>query len=145
MTTTRNASVFQKLFGVQKSRDAKQNATKGRLLRMEALEERSLLTASIGVVATDARALESLASDVGNWRIERAESASSPLPVSFKLSGTATWDADYRIYNLSTSTYLTPTSVYNQELGEYELIGEATIASGSTLVDLELRAISDTL
>jgi hypothetical protein len=145
MISFRNASVLQKLFGARKVRASRNNAIESRLLRMETLEERNLLTASAGVAALDAVSYEGSTSDVGIWRIERAESAPDALPVSFKLSGTAAWSVDYLLYNVTTSSYVTPTSVYNQELGEYETIGSATIPAGSTSVELELQALSDAL
>ena len=145
MTSRRPASVLRKLFGSLKSRDSLKSAREGRLLRLEVLEERTLLTASAGVAATDAISYEGTTSDVGIWRIERAEASADALPVSFKLAGTAGWDLDYRLYDLSTASYITPTSVYNQELGEYETIGEATIPGGSTAVELELQPNADAL
>ena len=145
MTSRRPASVLRKFFGSLKSRDSLKSAREGRLLRLEVLEERTLLTASAGVAATDAISFEGSTSDVGIWRIERAEASADALPVSFKLAGTAGWDLDYRLYDLSTASYITPTSVYNQELGEYETIGEATIPGGSTAVELELQPNADAL
>lgn len=134
MTFVRNLSVWQKLLNARKKRERRSIAPKGRLLRLEFLEDRRLLTASVGVAALDANACESTTSNVGSWRVERAEASNVPTLVSFKLSGTATYDADYRLYNLTTASYLTPISVYNQERGEYELVGEATIPGGNDCV-----------
>jgi len=58
MTSRRPASVLRKLFGSLKSRDSLKSAREGRLLRLEVLEERTLLTASAGVAATDAISYE---------------------------------------------------------------------------------------
>lgn len=74
MTFVRNLSVWQKLLSARKKSERRPIAPKGRLLRLDFLEDRRLLTASVGVAALDATACEIPTSNVGSWRIERARS-----------------------------------------------------------------------
>ena len=92
MTFKRNPAFFSKFFNAKPKRVALQ-APKRRLLRTEALEERSLLAATVGIEATDSTARETPAgsTDYATFAITRSGETdySQPLTVYFQTSGTA--------------------------------------------------------
>ncbi|MDD3590499.1 MAG: Ig-like domain-containing protein, partial [Thermoguttaceae bacterium] len=152
MASNHNRSVLHKLFSVQKNRLVRQSAIKGRLLRIEALEERSLLTATVGIAATDAVAAEAPTSSAnyGSFTATRTGTTNmtQPLTVYFQTSGTATSpsnsNSDYQLYD-SNGYQLYQTSFYDQATNSYIYCYSATIAANASSTTIELRPVNDAL
>ena len=109
-----------------------QSAPSSRRLRIEALEDRALLTA-VGLSTLDASAAEGTAANYGSWEISRSGSINTPCTVSFQLSSdSAVYGSDYTLYTSGGS------SVY-----VYSNQGSVTIPSGSNSVTLQLRPVND--
>ena len=101
-------------------------------LRIEALEDRALLTA-VGLSTLDAIAAEGTTANYGSWEISRSGSINTPCTVSFQLSSdSAVYGSDYTLYTSGGS------SVY-----VYSNQGSVTIPSGSNSVTLQLRPVND--
>ena len=85
------------LFG-KKSERTQSAAPSNRKLRIEALEDRALLTA-VGLSTLDASAAEGTTANYGSWEISRSGSINTPCTVSFQLSSdSAVYGSDYTLY-----------------------------------------------
>ncbi|MCL2120055.1 MAG: hypothetical protein FWH27_16685, partial [Planctomycetaceae bacterium] len=107
-----------------------------RHLHMEPLEERQLLSVTVGVSVLDGTAKEGTSVDYGQYRISRSSPDSTSLTVSFKMEGTATYSSssgssDYLLYNASGSQiYLY--QEYDYTTYQYVYTGSVTIPANQT-------------
>ena len=117
---------------------------------MEALEERSLLAATVGIETTDSTAGETPAgsTDYATFVITRSGETdySQPLTVYFQTSGTAgspndsSGAADYQLYN-SNGYSIYQTSYYDD--GNYIYCYSVTIPANVASTNVELRPTND--
>jgi len=135
--------ICQQLFHKNKNKSAVQ---KKRSLHLEPLEERQLLSVSVGARALDAAASEE-PSQFGTYRISRDTVTSNPQTVYFTMSGTASYDyyssaSDYQLYTNHSPLYYTA-SFYDSTTESYSYLFQATIAANQENVDIELRPVND--
>lgn len=84
--------------------NACESYSRNRKLRMEPLEDRSLLT-SVGVAVVDSLASEGIDGNYGAWEVTRSGESTAACYVNFRLSGTAAGSADYALY-ASNGSYI---------------------------------------
>ena len=120
-----------------------------RRLHLEPLEERQLLSMTVGVSVPGTFAKEGVPGNFGQYRISRDTVDSTPLTVSFQMEGTASYDSyssysRYQLYNTSGSQiYLSQN--YDYTTYQYVYTGSVTIPANQTYVDIELRPVNDAI
>ncbi|MBP5620946.1 MAG: hypothetical protein J6X44_02910 [Thermoguttaceae bacterium] len=101
-------------------------------LRIESLEDRSLLTA-LGLSIIDGSASEGTTADYASWAVSRSDSTNDPCIIYFQLSGRASYNTDYRLY----------TSQGSQVYANNNNQGSLTINAGSSTVFLQVQPVND--
>ncbi|MDD3590297.1 MAG: hypothetical protein PHO46_08510, partial [Thermoguttaceae bacterium] len=143
--TNKRKNWVEKLFARTPSRRSPQSEqynSARRKLRLETLEDRSLLTA-IGVSTIDSIAAEGVGSDYGSWEITRSGGQNNlTCSVYFRLTGTASCGSDYSLYtadgnSISTSSY------YDPDTQQYYPAAHVWIEPNASSVTIQLRPTND--